>query len=122
MDFNWVVVRLAWALSGLFGAFALSVFWLPRKIEGRAAIAKGAIIGGTGVAVPLVFTGLVLRQLGLDGNDLDTAMPVAFVLGMLALALINWIANAVDRREDVDIIDVAREVRGGELIDKKEGE
>ncbi len=122
MDFNWVVVRLAWALSGLFGAFALSVFWLPRKIEGRAALAKGVIIGGTGVAVPLVFTGLVLRQLGLDGSDLDTAMPVAFVLGMMALALINWIANAVDKREDADIVDVAREARGGDFNETKGGE
>lgn len=112
MDLHWIISKAAAAITGLLGGFALSVFWLPAELKNRSGFIQGIIIGGVSVAIPLVSTTIILRQLGLDLNNLDNIMFLSFIEGMGALGLINWIANFFEKRQNSDIKNVIDEIRG----------
>ena len=99
------------AAAGLIGGLTLSVFWQPEKIRQHGALAAGAIVGGISVGGAFTLTGMVASNLGLDITNVDTAMGVGFCLGILIIALVNFLANFFAARENQDIIQVASELR-----------
>lgn len=99
------------AAAGLIGGLTLSVFWQPEKIRQHGALAAGAIVGGISVGGAFTLTGMVASNLGLDISNVDTAMGVGFCLGILIIALVNFLANFFAARENQDIIQVASELR-----------
>lgn len=112
MDLSKLLALVVSGVAGLFGSFALSVFWLPAQVAEKSAFMRGVIIGGVGVSMSTVFSGVVMRTLGYSSGDLDYLMPVGFLLGASALSGVNLLANTFKKRKEADLFDVAREARG----------
>ena len=112
MDLSKLLALVVSGVAGLFGSFALSVFWVPAQVAEKSAFMRGVIIGGVGVSTSLAFSGFVMRKLGYSAGDLDYLMPIGFIIGTLSLFLFNAVGNTAKRRKEADLFDVAREARG----------
>jgi hypothetical protein len=108
---GYVVTKVMSAVAGLIGGLSLAVFWQPEKIRAHGKMAAGAIIGGISVGGSVALSGIVAKQLGLDMTNADTALGLGFLMGLISVGIINFLANFFDKREKADILDVAREVR-----------
>jgi len=56
------------------------------------------------------FTGVVATWLGIPSDKLDMVIGLAWLLGLSSIAIMNWIANYMARREHMDIGEVAEEI------------
>ena len=104
--------KVMMAISGLLGAFFISIFWTPKALKKHSQRAQGAIICGIGVFSALTLGGFAMNRLGLDQNQIDNASAVCAIIGMLSVGFINFIANFFDKRQDKDFMEVVREVKG----------
>ena len=107
-----VISKGAAAIAALFGGLSVSFFYQPKRLHQFGRLAAGAIIGGISVGASFALAGLLAAQLGLDFNDFDTALGLGYVVGMLSVGVIAWIANFLQKREEKDILEVAQELRG----------
>ncbi|CAB4169009.1 hypothetical protein UFOVP581_33 [uncultured Caudovirales phage] len=103
--------KAAAALAGLFGGLSVSFFWQPKKLHQHGKLAAGAIIGGMAVSAAFTLGGMIARWLGLNFNDVDTALGLGYIIGILCVGIIAWLANFLERRENKDILEVVQEVR-----------
>lgn len=113
IDVKVILITLAKIMAGLIGGTSIAVFWLPEEVRKRSPQVRAGIIGGLSVAFPLVFSGLAMRWLGFKEDDVQGALTVSFVQGMISLACLKWVSNFLVKREKSDILDVAGEVRRG---------
>jgi hypothetical protein len=110
-EFGYAISKGAAALAGLFGGLSVSFFWQPKKLHQHGKLAAGAIIGGMAVSAAFTLGGMVARWLGLNFNDVDTALGLGYIIGILCVGIIAWLANFLERRENKDILEVVQEVR-----------
>jgi hypothetical protein len=108
---GWLVSKLAPALGGLFGGLSLAMFWTPEKLREKGKIASIFIAGGISAMAGFSFTGIVAVQIGIDPQKIDIIIGLSWALGLLSIAVMNWIANYMARREHLDIAEIGREIK-----------
>jgi hypothetical protein len=107
---GWLLDKLAPALGGLFGGLSLAMFWTPEKLREKGKIASIFIAGGISAMAGFALTGVVAIQLGIDQNKIDVIIGLSWGLGLLSIAVMNWLANFMAAREHLDIAEVGREM------------
>jgi hypothetical protein len=107
---GWLLGKLAPALGGLFGGLSLAMFWTPEKLREKGKIASIFIAGGISAMSGFAFTGIVALQLGIDQSKIDVIIGLSWGLGLLSIAVMNWLANFMAAREHLDIAEVGREI------------
>ena len=107
---GWLLGKLAPALGGLFGGLSLAMFWTPEKLREKGKIASIFIAGGISAMSGFAFTGIVALQLGIDQSKIDVIIGLSWGLGLLSIAVMNWLANFMAAREHLDIAEVGREM------------
>jgi len=99
-------------VAGFFGGLSVSFFWQPKKLHEYGRLAAGAIIGGISVTAAIALGGIVASKLKLDMNDADTALGMGYLIGIVSVGIISFLANYFDKRDGHDILEVASELRG----------
>jgi hypothetical protein len=107
---GWLVGKLAPALGGLFGGLSLAMFWTPEKLREKGKIASVFIAGGISAMAGFALTGAVAEWIGIDQRKIDIIIGLSWGLGLLSVAAMNWWANAMAKREHLDIAEVGREI------------
>jgi hypothetical protein len=100
------------ALTGLCGGLSISLFHQPEKLHAHGKLAAGAIVGGISVSASFALGGLLAKSLGLNFADIDVALGLGYVVGLVSIGLVAWVANFLEKRENKDILEVVQEVRG----------
>jgi hypothetical protein len=109
---GYMISKGAVSLAALLGALSVSMFWQPKKLHQHGKLAAGAIIGGISVSAAFALGGLVAKWTGLNFEEIDTALGLGYAIGVLSVAVIAWVANFLEKRENRDILEVVQEVRG----------
>jgi len=107
---GWLVGKLAPAIGGLFGGLSLAMFWTPEKLKEKGKIASIFIAGGISAMSGFAFTGLVAMQLGIDPQKIDLIIGLSWALGLSSIAIVNWMANFMAKREHFGIDQVAQDL------------
>jgi hypothetical protein len=108
---GWLTSKLAPAIGGLIGGLGLAAFWTPEKLREKGKVAAVFIAGGISVGAAFIFTGLAASLMGIPAQDLDKVVALSAVIGVFSVAGLNWVANWIERRENMDIGQIASEVR-----------
>ena len=111
MPEGFLIDKLAPALGGLFGGLSLAMFWTPEKLQEKGKVASVFIAGGISAMAGFAFTGIVAEKLSIGSDKLDMLIGLAWVLGLLSVAVINWVSNYMVKREHMDISEVAEEIK-----------
>lgn len=106
-----ILTKILASAAGLVGGLSLSLFWQPERIRQYGRLAAGAIAGGVSVGGAFTLSGILAKLMGLDFQDIDTALALGFVTGILSVGVVNLLANFFERRESADLLEVARELR-----------
>jgi hypothetical protein len=106
----WLLGKLAPALGGLFGGLSLAMFWTPEKLREKGKIASVFIAGGISAMAGFALTGVVALQLGVDQQKIDLIIGLSWFLGLVSIAVMNWLANYMSAREHLDIAEVGHEI------------
>jgi Mlc titration factor MtfA (ptsG expression regulator) len=107
---SWLLGKLAPALGGLFGGLSLAMFWTPEKLREKGKIASVFLAGGISAMAGFALTGVVALQLGVDQQKLDLVIGLSWLLGLVSIAVMNWLANYMSKREHLDIAEVGHEI------------
>jgi hypothetical protein len=108
---GFILSKIFYGIAGLFGGLTLSFFWQPAKLQRHGRIAAGAIVGGASVFCAVVFGSALSIFIGLDPHDANIALAIGGGVGILSVGIISFLANFFDKRENHDILDVAKEVK-----------
>lgn len=108
---GWLVGKLAPAVGGLFGGLSLAMFWTPEKLREKGKLASVFIAGGISAMAGFSFTGLAAEWMGIHPDKLDVIIGLAWALGLSSIAIMNWLANYMAKREHMDIGEVAEDMR-----------
>ena len=107
---GWMIGKLAPAIGGLFGGLSLAMFWTPEKLREKGTVASIFIAGGISAMAGFSFTGGIASYLGISSEKIDVIIGLAWLLGLCSVAIMNWIANFMSKREHMDIAEVAQEI------------
>jgi len=110
LEGGWLLGRLAPAIGGLFGGLSLAMFWTPEKLREKGTVASVFIAGGISAMAGFSFTGGVASYLGVASEKIDVVIGLAWLLGGVSVATMNWVANFMSKRENMDIAEVAQEI------------
>jgi hypothetical protein len=110
---GWLIGKLAPALGGLFGGLSLAMFWTPEKLREKGKVASVFIAGGISAMAGFSFTGAVAMWMGVPSDKLDMVIGLAWLLGLSSIAIMNWLANYMSKREHMDIGEVAEDMKRG---------
>ena len=108
---GYVISKTALMVSGFFGGLSVAFFYQPAKIRERGTLTAGAIIGSIAVSTAFALGGVVAALLGVDVNDLDIALGLGWVIGLLSVGLVSMVANYLEKREHQDILEVVKEAK-----------
>lgn len=114
LDTQYLINKAISAISGVAGVAIFSFFWLPKHIEEKSIFIKGMLLGSIGTFVPLVFTSLALRWMGLNGTDFDYIAMGAFIIGMFSPMVLHFVGNFGKKNADKSIDEVVNDIRKGE--------
>ncbi len=76
----------------------------------KGKIASIFIAGGISAMSGFAFTGLVAMQLGIDQQKIDLIIGLSWALGLSSIAIVNWMANFMAKREHLGIDQVAQDL------------
>jgi hypothetical protein len=107
---GWLVGKLAPAIGGLFGGLSLAMFWTPEKLREKGTVASVFIAGGISAMAGFSFTGGFASYLGVASDKIDMVIGLAWLLGVCSVATMNWVANFMSKRENMDISEIAQEL------------
>jgi hypothetical protein len=103
--------KLMSGISGLFGGIAIAIFWQPKPIKEKGKLCGGAIIGALSFGFAYVLGGAVARLLNMSMAEPDNALAIGTVIGALAVGVVSFVAQWLEKREGQDIAEVIREVK-----------
>jgi hypothetical protein len=107
---GWLVGKLAPAIGGLFGGLSLAMFWTPEKLREKGTVASVFIAGGISAMAGFSFTHALASYLGVSSDKIDMLIGLAWLLGGVSVATMNWVANYMSKRENMDISEIAQEL------------
>jgi hypothetical protein len=108
---GFLIEKLAPAIGGLFGGLSLAMFWTPEKLQEKGKIASVFIAGGISAMAGFAFTGIASEKLGVSSEKVDMLIGLAWVLGLVSVAVINWVSNYMVKKEHMDIQEIANEIK-----------
>ena len=108
---GFLIEKLAPAIGGLFGGLSLAMFWTPEKLQEKGKNAAVFIAGGISAMAGFAFTGIAADRLGVSSEKLDMLIGLAWVLGLLSVAVLNWVSNYMVKKEHMDIQEIANEIK-----------
>jgi hypothetical protein len=108
---GFLIAKLAAAFTALAGGLSISFFYQPKKLHQHGKLAAGAIIGSIAVASSFALGGVIAHLLGVDFQNIDIALGIGWVVGILSVGIVAWVANFLEKREGKDILEVATEVK-----------
>jgi len=108
---GFLIEKLAPAIGGLFGGLSLAMFWTPEKLQEKGKIASVFIAGGISAMAGFAFTGIASEKLGVSSEKVDMLIGLAWVLGLVSVAVINWVSNYMVKKEHMDIQEIAKEIK-----------
>lgn len=111
---GYIISKGAAALAALVGGLSVSFFYQPKKLHEHGKLVAGAIIGAIAVGAAFATGGLIAIHLGLNFEDIDIALGIGYLIGIMSVGLIAWIANFLEKREEKDLLEVIKEIRGNE--------
>lgn len=111
--------KLLSGVAGFFGGLSVSFFWQPKKLHAYGKLAAGAIIGGISVAAAIALGGVVSSKLGIDMSSPDNALGIGYMIGIVSVGIISFLANYFDKRDGQDILEIANELKGKKKPAKK---
>jgi hypothetical protein len=109
---GYAISKGAVSLAALLGALSVSMFWQPKKLHQHGKLAAGAMIGGISVGAAFALGGLIAKWVGLNFEEIDTALGLGYAIGVIAVGVIAWVANLLEKYENKDILEVADAFRG----------
>ena len=107
---SWIAAKLMMTLSSLFGVFGLSSFWMPPRLKAMSLRAQYLIIGGFTSTATFTTGSFILHKLGMSVTQIDSLMFGGFILGLLLLPVLHFFSNALHKRKNDDLFDVAKDV------------
>jgi hypothetical protein len=110
---GYLISKAAATFAALLGALSVSFFYQPKKLHEHGKLAAGAIIGGISVSAAFTLAGIIANQLGVDFSQVDNALGIGYLIGILSVGVIAWVANFLSKREDKDILEVVKEIKDG---------
>lgn len=108
---GYFISKFAAAAAGLVGGLSVSFFYQPKKLHQHGKLAAGAIIGSIAVSSAFALGGVLAYLLGVDFHNIDIAMGLGWLIGILSVGLVAWVANFLEKRESKDILEIAEEVQ-----------
>ena len=99
------------AIAGFIGGITLSFFWKSRKLREYSVFVGGAIIGSISVTAAIVLTGMVASYIGLNPTNADVALGLGYLIGMVSVGVVSFVANYFSRHENDDIVQVVHELK-----------
>lgn len=108
---GFLIEKLAPAIGGLFGGLSLAMFWTPEKLQEKGKIASVFIAGGISAMAGFAFTGIAADKLSVSVEKLDMLIGLAWALGLVSVAVINWVSNYMVKKEHMDIQEIANEIK-----------
>jgi len=108
---GFLIEKLAPAIGGLFGGLSLAMFWTPEKLQEKGKIASVFIAGGISAMAGFAFTGIAAEKLGVSVIKIDMLIGLAWVLGLVSVAVINWVSNYMVKKEHMDIQEIANDIK-----------
>jgi hypothetical protein len=108
---GWLVEKIAPALGGLFGGLSLAMFWTPEKLREKGKVASVFLAGGISAMSGFALTGFVAINLGINQEKVDLVIGLSWCLGLSSVAFMNWISNFISKRQNLDILEVANEIK-----------
>ena len=105
-----VASKIFSGLSGLFGGITLTLFWQSKRLQSYSKFIAGAITGSVSVTAAISLTGILASYLNLASTNLDVALGIGYLVGMLSVGVVTLLANFFDKREDKDLLEVVKEV------------
>lgn len=112
-----VGVKMSTLLSGLSGGITIGTFYIPKKIVEKGVFIAGATVAFTSIMMTGIFTQVIIDFLELDQKY---ELGIAFLIGGLALSIINWATNWLRTTDDMIITEVIEDVTE-EIKHLKEG-
>lgn len=110
--------KFALGAGGLIGGLSISAFWQPKKLLEYGKLAAAGITTGIAVGGSITLGGIIARYLQTDISDIDTALGIGVLVGVLVVFILNSLANLFKKYEDKDIVEVSKAVRTGKAIRK----
>jgi cation transporter-like permease len=108
---GYFISKLAAGLAALLGSLAISPFYQPKKLHQYGKLTAGAIIGSIAVSAAFALGGVLAHILGVDFQNIDIALGLGWIIGILSVGMVTWVANFLEKREGHDILEVATEVK-----------
>jgi acyl-coenzyme A thioesterase PaaI-like protein len=110
---GYLISKAAATFAALLGALSVSFFYQPKKLHEHGKLAAGAIVGGISVSAAFTLAGIIANQLGVDFAQVDNALGIGYIIGITSVGVIAWVANFLSKREDKDILEIAKEIKDG---------
>lgn len=111
--------KFALGAGGLIGGLSISAFWQPKKLLEYGKLAAAGITTGIAVGGSITLGGVLARYLQADIADMDTALGVGVLVGVMVVFILNSLANLFKKYEDQDLAQVAKAVRTGKAPAKR---
>jgi hypothetical protein len=108
---GWLLSTLAKGLGGLFGGLSMAMFHTPKRLRMLGKVLSVLVAGCISSVSALLFTGAVADWLGVPPANTDTYTAIAAAIGMAGVTVLNWLANTAARRENMDIGEVAEDIK-----------
>lgn len=106
-----LISKMFSAVAGTAGGIILSLFWLPPPLMKRGEFIGGILIGGIGAFSAATMAGMIANVSGFEPNDVDAALGIGFLVGLISIGVIGFIANFFEKRQSADIMEVASEIK-----------
>lgn len=106
-----LISKILCAVSAAIGGICVSFFWKPKNLHQYGPLAAGVIVGGISVSTSFALGGMIALYFHLDFTNIDVALGIGFCVGVMAIGVLNFVANFFKNRESKDISEVMKEVR-----------
>lgn len=109
---GYITAKLASMIGGFFGGAAILTFIRP------TSIGEAFVRGGVSVGSAIIFSTPILSMLNMNENW-ETQAMAGFCVGFVAYSILGMVANFLVKNQSKDIVEVVKEVKGGDK-DKKD--
>lgn len=119
VDSHWFLDRFVASISAAFTGLIVALFFIPEQFKQMSKWAQFTLVFGIGMVLGFALSGFLLQYLQADASDWDNSMAVGALIGALSTAVPMWVANTIRHRAHRDVLEVAKEVRSGEILSNK---
>ncbi len=108
---TWLLSKIAPTVAALLGGLSLVMLWTPQKLLEKGKVAAVFIAGAMSATVGFVFSAIALTALGLPISSLDYLIGIGWLLGFFSVAVMNWVVNWIEKKQNKDVFQVASDIK-----------